>query len=193
MKQMKGFGLAVAMCSCLFGVAGPASATTLTSPAGSAYTGEIHAVSEEHLRFDTVVANVDCSATATGKVESHGAEVTAKVALTGLATTCTNSWHFTFVSLGVLEVHRTGEGVGTVTSTGMTLNLTRFGVVCNLVTNNTTLGTLTDSQKTGGTATIHLEGKLSLHTGSSVLCGNQTATLTGSYLVTTPDSLYLDQ
>ena len=193
MKQTKVFGVVIAVCACLWGVAAPASATTLTSPAGSAYAGEIHVLSEGHLKFDTVIASVECGATAAGKVESQGAEVTAKVALTGLATTCTNSWHFTFASLGVLEVHRTGEGVGTVTSSGMTLNLTRLGVVCNLVTNNTTLGTFTDSQKTGGTATIHLEGKLSLHAGSSVFCGNQTATLTGSYLVSTPDSLYLDQ
>jgi hypothetical protein len=189
----------------LMAFAGSASATSITSPTDTYYTGTIHAESEGHLIQHTDVAGtIECPSTFEAKAETHGPMKTAGGKLTSLSFgPCTNSWHVTVGTPGELEIHWKAEHEGTVTWTGATWTTTRFGVTCNYLTNYTDLGTLTDSHTAGdtppanetkeGTATLHIEADIPIHSGSSGLCGTGTVSWTGSYIFDTPDRLYIDK
>ena len=187
--------------------AASASATTVTSPTGTAYTSTIHATSEGHAILHGPTGEVECPSTVEGKVESHGNGVTAEGKISVLTfghegNPCTNSWHVTVVTPGSLQIHWKANHEGTLTSTGATVTTTRFGITCNYLTNATDIGVVTDSHTAGdekpanetkeGTATLHIEAKIPRHTGSSGLCGTEPAEWTGSYIVNTPDKLYID-
>lgn len=190
MKFLKMPGLFALAALSLMAFTPGAGATTFTSPAGTAYTGEIIFVSEGHITIHNPIVKIECESVAVQKkVETHGSGVTGQSSLTSLAfAPCTNNWHVTQVSPGALEVHHlVGTNNGTVTSSGMTLEATRFGVICRFITNNTDIGTLTG----GNPATMHLEGALALHTNSSPLCGPGPFKLTGAYKVNTPASLFI--
>jgi len=166
-----------------------AAATTYTSPAGTAYTGEIILASEGHVVLQNPIAKIECeSAVVQKKVESHGLGVTGQGALTELKfPTCTNSWHVTTVSPGAIENHHlVGTNDGTLTSSGMTIEATRFGITCRYATNNTDIGTLTG----GNPGTLHLNGTLNFHNGSP-LCGTGAFKLSGGYKVTVPTPLFI--
>jgi hypothetical protein len=169
-------------------LAASASATSLTSPSGTIYTGEIKAESEGHVVLDNPIATIECASNAVGKVESHGEGVATAVSLSSLAFTgCTNSWHVTVVSAGSMQINSTGGSNGTVTSTGATIEATRFGITCRYATSGTTIGTLT-----GGTpATLHIEAAVPFHSGS-FLCGAAAVSWTGSYKVTSPSTLLVE-
>jgi len=123
-------------------------------------------------------------------VESHGSEAAAIAKLTSFALTgCTNSWHVTTVTPGELAIEWTSGYNGTVASTGLTISATRLGVTCNYVSNGTPIGTVTG----GSPATIDLQAALPLHTGSSGLCGTGTAKWEGSYKLSSPESLFVDE
>ena len=181
-------GMAVAAASILWmAMAGTAAASTLTSPAGTVYTSTISAEGEGHVVLDNPIAKIECASTVSGSVESHGASVTAGGKITSLAFTgCTNSWHVTVVSAGSLEVHATSGANGTLTSSGATVEATRFGVTCRYATNNTDIGTFTG----GSPATLDISASIPFHSGS-FLCGAGATSWTGSYEVTTPTSLTL--
>lgn len=190
--------LAVAS-SVLWMAAATASATDLTyapNPAElpvSVYTSTIAAASEGHVTLNNPIAKVECASTLEGKVESHGAGVTVKGNVSTLSfSSCTNSWHVTTVSAGSLEVHETGTGDGTLTSSGATVEATRLGVTCRYATSSTAIGTLTGSFTTGTNATIDLSGSIPFHSGSG-LCGAGAVGWTGSYVVTTPSLLAVQQ
>ena len=188
MKHLKSLGFLVTAVAALMGFAGTAAATTLTSPTGTTATPTIKAESEGHATFDNAVARIECHVTLEGKVEQHGSGVTAKGKVLVLTfAPCTNSWHKTTSVAGTLEIHHTTGYNGTVTSTGATVISTRFGIECRFNTNNTHLGTLTG----GSPATIHLQGSIPLHGGSS-FCGSGAMPVTGFIKVTSPASLYVD-
>ena len=181
----------------LFAFAGLASAATPTSPAGTTYTGKLHATSEGHVTIHNTIANIQCNSTLEGAVEVPGGGEPIAIPLSSLTFTgCTNSWHVTTVSAGKLEVHSiAGSRNGTVTWTGATIEATRLGITCNYKTEATDVGTLTGSKTTGGTATIDLSGALPFHSGSG-LCTKEgkgePTSLTGNYSVGTPDYLDVD-
>lgn len=167
-----------------------------TSPAGTAYKGELHATSEEHVTIETPSFGfqIECVSTLEGEIEAGGPGKPMRVLPGSLSLTgCTSGWHVTVVTPGELEVHSiAGSKNGTVTWTGATITATRSGLTCNFVTSGTDVGTLTGSKTTGGTARLDLSGSLPLHSGSSGLCGSSVWSITGSYKVGTPDYLDVD-
>src|SRR6188472_4056675 len=180
-------GLLLVAASVLWMAVGTAAATVVTSPPGTVYTSTIKAEAEGHVVLDNPIAKIECASAVEGKVESHGEGVTVGGKISALSFTgCTNSWHVTVVSAGSLEIHALGEGNGTLTSSGATVEATRFGVTCRYATSNTDIGTLTS----GEPATMDINASIPFHSGS-FLCGSGATSWTGSYKVTTPTSLTL--
>jgi hypothetical protein len=188
MKYFKTLGLLIAIAAVLMGLAGTATATVVTAPAGTLYTGPVHASSHGYIATHNGVGTIECKSTFEGKVVSHGQGVTATIQLT--------TWHFTgctggtvhpVTTPGHLEIHNIGGGKGTVTSTGAKITKTIFGVECGYTTNNTHIGELTPAPSGSGHATIHLTGSIP-RTHGSFFCGSS-ANWTGSFRVNTPTGL----
>lgn len=166
----------------------PEPGTTLTSPTGTAATPTIKAESEGHIALDHPIAKIQCEWAFEGTVKSDGSGG-AKVPLSSLSTSgCTESWHATTIAAGELDFDFTSGYNGEVTWTGATVEMTRLGTICRYKTENTKLGTITG----GSPATIHIEAKLPFHSGNA-LCGTEAYSLTGSFKVTSPGSLYVDK
>jgi hypothetical protein len=186
MRDVKAFGLAVmiALTVCV----GSASATTLTSPAGTPSTGpitmsaettEIHA--GDLKSFLTITCHKSHIEWA---VSQHGSGVQAVGAIKKLSFECTQST--TVLQAGSLAVQPTGGGNGTVTWTGLELRMhTSAGPVCTFKTSNTHIGTLTG----GSWARLDIES--AIIPGSGFLCPAN-AVWTGSYAVTSPSYLSVD-
>ena len=176
--NLKTLGLLALSVTALMAFAASAHATTVTSPTGTAATGEEEqSAGEGHIVMDNPIAAIGCASNFTGRYVSHGEGVTAKGNVTGLTfTNCTNSWHVTVVSGGTLEAHHIGSYNATVTSTGVTVEATRFGITCRYSTNNTDFGTVTG----GNPATLDITAAIPFHSGSG-LCGSGATTVTGSY------------
>jgi hypothetical protein len=202
MKYVKMLGLvaAAAMALMAFG-AGTASATTLTSPTGTVYKGEIVGSVEGTVTLKDEGLTVTCT---TGVVraalnaQSDAATVTAQVLTLTFGTPrvvggneeesqCENgNAKINVLKTGTLEIHSiAGTENGILTSSGAEVTVEKFGVHCIYSTNNTDLGTLTG----GKTATMDINAKLN-RVPTSFLCVEH-ATWEGSYLVTTPDELYV--
>lgn len=190
MKQFKAPGAAVVAVAqiVLMLFAANAAATTVTSPTGTVYTGEIKGETEGHGVLDNPVAKIECRVSVEGKIESHGAGSTVKGKGVGnLLEGCTNSWHKTTVASGTVEAHWTSGYNGVLTSSGATIEATRFGLTCRYVTSSTQIGIITG----GNPAKLHVQAFIPFHSGSP-LCGSDSTPLTGTGNVTTPTSLYLD-
>jgi hypothetical protein len=164
-----------------------ASATTATSPAGTVYTGTLRGLGSAS--FHGPFTTIKCEEELEGIIESHGSAVTGK----GRSTKWENrKCNFPVESLatGTIEIHKTGAGMGTITSTGTKGRVETSVGVCIYQTFSTDLGTITDSSLTKGTATIDLSGTIPRVEGN-FLCGSS-ATLTGSATVTIPDQIFID-
>jgi len=156
-------------------------ATTITSPTGTAKTGDKEGQSENgHIVFANPIANISCVSKLNGPIESHGAGVTATGKVSVLTFTgCTNSWHVTAVNMGSLVAHYTSGYNAKVTSTGVKVDTTRLGVTCVYETAETSLGTATG----GNPATLHIEASIPINTAeSSGLCGTGISKMEGSYV-----------
>jgi hypothetical protein len=189
MSYAKILGLFVVAAVGLMAIAAIASATKLTSPIGTVATPTIKAESEGYVVLDKEPADIECTSTIEGKGESHGPAVTASGKISSLSFTgCKDSWHVEVFSSGTLEVHWSSGYNGTITSTGLTVQATRLGVICRYVTNHTQVETVTG----GSPATVHLQAALPFHSGNQ-LCGTGPAPLTGSYQVSSPSSLFVDE
>jgi hypothetical protein len=188
MKHLKILVPAIFVVAGLMAFAGHASATTLTSPTGTVYTGPVEFQSEGHSVTHNPIAVIECNSTFRFNVETHGSGVTAGGAVNHMVTgPCTNEWHVTVVSAGTMKVHWTSGYNGTLTSSGITVEKTRFGISCRYATNNTTIGTVTG----GSPATADISGTMPFHNGS-LFCGSGGTGMTGSYKLVTPTSLYVD-
>jgi hypothetical protein len=214
MKHLKMLGLAVMAAAALMAIvgAGTASATILTSPAGTKYTGEIDASLEPGTTatLQAGIATVTCSeSTVKGKPYTTGsATTTPNGPITSLTfTSCGNndvtptSKTSNFdtdggtidpvVNFGKLEIHVIGSGPnGTLTSEGseVDINFTAFGVTCVYGTPSVKdIGTLTGSSSTGGTATMDINAEITKISGGFA-CANP-AKWEAKYIVTTPDNL----
>jgi hypothetical protein len=192
MRHLKTLGLLATAVAVLLAFAADASATTITSPTGTVATPTIKAETEGgHLKLANPIAPIECASILEAKIEHHGPESVAGGKVSSLSFTgCTNFWHLTTVSTGELGIEWTSGYNGVVTSTGLKIDATRLGVTCVYETSATKLGTIT-----GGTpATVHLEASLSINTKeSSGLCGSGTAKLEGSYKLSSPESLFVDE
>jgi hypothetical protein len=166
--------------------------TTITAPTGTKYTGYFHETSEGHIVIHNPIAKVECASTIDGDIESHGTGVPVGGKLTNIVNSpCTDDWHVTTVAPGSISINWASSGVGTVASTGMTIEATRFGIACRYATSSTDVGRWTDSHQTGRHATWHVAGNIPFHSGS-IFCGSGATTWTGSYTLNTPSRLYID-
>lgn len=195
MMHSKMFGglLAVAA-TALMVFAATASATQVTAPAGTLYTGHVEAINEGSITISGT-ATVHCnSSLITGTVTAHGSNVTASGPVTALTFTNCDQ-HVVVKATGTFEAHATSGGNGTLTSNKATVTIeftTIFGNIhCNLETRDTDVGDFTAAPSSTSHATIHLNKQIPVEVGSVFLCGSS-ATLTGSYKVQTPTGLRLD-
>lgn len=186
MKHLKVIFIAMGSIAALLLLAGSASATTLTSPTGTAATPTIKAASEGHVTMQST--GFSCPWALEGTVESHGSGKPTVGPLSKLTIgTCTGGWQAASVVPGKLEIDWTSAYNGTVKWIGGTIEWTLGGFVfCKFATASSTAGTITG----GSPATIHLNATIGHH-GGSIGCGTGSS-VTGSLEVTTPTSLYVD-
>lgn len=191
MKYVKTFGLVAVAMTALVAMTGTASATILTSPSGTTYTSTIKAENSGPIVLTSAFGGfgaIQCNKSSfEGKIEAHGASVTARTKLSLLTfQECTGGeWTSPVVTAGSLEFHGTSTtGNATVTSlnASMVLHKTVFGT-CTFTTSSTgtDTGTLTGSNITGGNAVLDIAAVIPSP------CGN--ATWEGKYKVVTPTKL----
>jgi hypothetical protein len=167
-----------------------ASASTLTSPAGTVYHGAVTASNSGTLTLTGGFKNIECNGgtqewflvggSATETV--HGSVST----LTFEACNC----EVVVVTKGTLEIHAAGSGNGTLTSSGtkVTVNCsTIFGNVhCIYTTSNTDLGSLTG----GAEATMDITATIPQES-TNFLCAEESI-WHATYKVTRPKPLFVD-
>ena len=162
--------------------ASTASASTLTSPEGTAYTGEIAARSTNS-EFDGAYITVKCGNSETkGKVETHGAGTNAGGVVSYLTFTECN-YPITVKTNGTLHINSSNE----VISNGAGFNIDTSVGTCVFTTTNTRIGTFTE----GENAIWDSNSAKIPRTGGNVLCGSS-LTWTGSYDFVTPNNLWVD-
>jgi hypothetical protein len=191
MKYLKMLGVAALAAAALMAFAGPASATSFTSPAGTIYTGQVKGESN-HLVWHGSFISLTCTNSAfSANVENHGASVTAGGKITSLSFNGCN-YPFTVRKPGSLEVHTDTaavDGNGTLTWSGLELAMHTSVGECVFTTAGTDFGTVTGSDT--GAAQWDINSIVIPRTGGSFFCGS-TATVTGSYTITTPSTLTVD-
>ena len=162
--------------------AGTASASTLTSPEGTTYTGEIVATSTNS-ELDRAFVTTKCGHSETkGKVESHGPGANATIVFSSLTFTECN-YRTTVQKPGIWEI----TSSNTVISNGMEFTMDTSVGSCTFSTSNTSIGPLTE----GANASLDINSPNLPKTGGNFLCGSS-MTWTGSYDFTTPNDLWVD-
>jgi hypothetical protein len=192
MTYVKVLSLAASVLVALAALAGTASATTLTSPVNTTYTGTLKLQSSSTISLTSVFGGwgkLNCtSSTIESSVGSHGAGVTVSGNISTLTFSACNL-PVTVVNKGSLELHRVNDEEAALTAKGatITVHMTLFGT-CHFIASGTGtgIGTLTTTPKTGGNAVLDTSGTLQSENG----CG--TGTWEGSYKVVTPASLFID-
>lgn len=208
MKYLKTLGLAILAMTAFSAFAMSASATTLTSPAGTTLGAgtKIKASAESMLQTDGNV-EISCEGFSfEGETENAGgASETVRIPITTLFFgVCGGGHTLSVFKRGSLEIHTDAEsadGNGVVTWSGgeifAGLHRTILGfpitLQCTFYSENTTLGTITGSKNSAGkTATLDFTGAvLPMKEGSSPACG-ESFTWTGSSAFGTPDYLDID-
>ncbi|HEU5062879.1 MAG TPA: hypothetical protein VFT79_06970 [Solirubrobacterales bacterium] len=202
MKNLKILAFVAFAAAALMALAAGASATVITSPAGTAFTGAVKAESIEprvyvHYGFTELET---CDSEFEWKVESHGAAVTAKGAIASFSLSNCGS-EMTLVKPGAFEVHTwgaEGSGHGSVTWTGAEITIRRFSSMhCFYKIENPSwdpehpyIANITGSKERNSTATLDVEIRWTLVQGS-LLCPKQSA-WTAYFTVTSPDYLDVD-
>jgi hypothetical protein len=196
MKFIKMLGLLAVAAAAMMAITATASATTLTSPTGTVWTGEIKAHSS-HTVLHGSFTDVTCTTSeVAGKIDQHGNGVTVKGNISKLTFTGCN-FPVTVKKAGSLELHaktHTNPGVettGTVTSTGAEITIETSIANCIFTTTNTDIGTFTGTEDTGTTSRLDIESSNIPRTGHSIFCGAN-GVWTGAYTITAPDNLWLD-
>lgn len=202
MKYLKILGLAAIAAAALMAFAGSASATTLTSPANTQYSGSISSVNEKTVILHPPFGDIECKkSTVEGSItNAGGAESTVsgnikeEGSVHGLTFSECNAT-VTVIKSGSLEVHTqeaNNNHNGTVTSTGTEVTVELLGTHCIFATSGTDIGTLTGSSNTGSNATFDISATIPRTEGrSGAFCGTS-AQWTGSYKVTSPTFLDVD-
>jgi hypothetical protein len=189
MKHVKMLGLLVVAAASLLAFASSASATaTLTSPAGTEYTGEIHATLEGSATLKAGITDTCTESTVKGKVETNNTTHAAGKISVLTWGKCTA--HTTTTKLGSLTIKPNGD-VFNIDTIVHVVETTAFGnITCNYgggPAPGTKIGTLT----AGTPATLDINTtSLPRQAGSSGLCAEK-GTWTGNYTVTSPHALFL--
>jgi hypothetical protein len=171
-------------------IAPPATATTLTSPGGTIYTGTVD--TQGKVGWDGPFAPIECAQTTLSTlVETHGSSTTAKLPIAFFtAGQCNLS--FVLLKKGFLELHTdsaSADGNATVTWSGFEIKFNTSIGECTFAANPADAGTLTGSDTANATWSI---GSATLtKTAGSILCGTL-ATMTGSFTITSPSTLTVD-
>jgi hypothetical protein len=200
MKYLKMLGLLAIAAAALTAFAGTASASTLTSPTGTAATSLTMTAGATSVDFAFVTVTCQ-SSHVTGSVTSQGASQTVKANITAFTfSNCNYPVHVK--KFGSLELHAVTKTAphatcavnycnGTLTSSGTEVEITTSIGSCVFTTTNTSLGTVTGTDTTGGNAKLDIQASIP-RTGGSFLCG-ASYTWTGSYNVTSPATLWIDE
>ena len=200
MQYLKFTGLAAIAAAALMAFAGSASATTLTGAGGATLgTGTaIAAENERTLTLDAAIGTITCTEShmAAKTTNGGGAGVNVTANVESLSFSGCNATVTVLVN-GTLSIEGIGSNNGILNGTGneVTVELevkpNRFH--CIFKTNATNLGTVTGSSTTKSTATLDISATIPRTGGSSgAFCGT-TAQWTGSYAITSPDTLNIDK
>lgn len=191
MKFLKMLTLAALAVAATMSFAGAASATSLTSPKGTVYTGAIKATAV-NLQLHGSFSTVECKHNQLeAGVQSHGSSVTTKLSVTSTIYSACN-YEALVTKYGSFEVHTdsaTADGNGTVTWSGFEVLIKTSVGNCVFTTTNTPAGTITGSST--GNAVWSTGSTIVPRTGGSFLCGSS-GTMTGSYTIGTPSTLWVD-
>ena len=188
MKYLKMFGLAALAAALMaFFAVGTASATILEDDSqklstNSLITAESEGTTELHPPF----GSINCKKSHVGGKTTNegGAGVNVSGDITALSWGECNAT-VTVLQKGTLSIAHTSGSNGTLSGTGQQVTVVYLGFHCIFSTNNTKLGTVTG----GTTATLDIEATIPRTGGNSgAFCGT-TAQWTGSYSVSTPDTL----
>lgn len=180
--------------------AGSAAATelTCTSPPGTVVMcpsgTTVHEAPIGHTTFDTPSGSVQCNLTFVGSTTSTGgASQTVFGDFTSVVFSNCTGPIVNLIKSGTFEYHGiSGTHNALVTSKGQEITTEFIGTHCIYATNNTSLGTLTGSSSTGGTAILDISATIPRTGGrSGAFCGSSSP-LTGSMEVTTPDWFDVD-
>jgi hypothetical protein len=192
---MKHLITALAIAAGLAASTGSASATELTSPAGTTYGGTIRAETEGGITFDGSLTFECSSSIFEAEIEQQGSAQTATGPMKSWTITGCNKTHITVIKPGTIEIHTDGEGAngnGIITSSGaeITVLITLpFSIIAHCITetNETVLGTITGSINSGATAKV---GSAPLPDPTDLFCHE--SQWTANYQVTSPHYLDVD-
>ena len=195
MKYLKMLGLAAIAAAALMVIAGPASATTLTSPANTklGVGAEIKASTPAgtHAVLDSPIGKIECNGSVAGKITNAGGgtpTVSVEGSLSTLSFTGCTTATVHVLKNGTLKITSSGGGKGALVSNGAEVTVETFGLHCIYATSNTAIGTVTG----GSPATLAISATIPRTGGKSgAFCGS-TAPWTGSYTVTSPNPLLVD-
>lgn len=180
-RGLKFAKMVIVAAAAVMALAGTASASTLTSPEGTTYTGEIVATSGV-MTLEMSFMTSQCTSSETRlKVQQHGA-VNVSGAVTAFSFSGCN-FPTTINKNGRLEV----DSSGTVISTGAEISIQTAYGACVLTTSRTAISSLTG----GSFAVMDINSAKIPRTGGTFLCGTHWV-WTGGYTVSKPSSLVVD-
>jgi hypothetical protein len=195
MKHIKMLGLAVVAMAAFMAFASSASATpALTSPAGTEYTGELHATMKTGTSglLQAGFANITCTeSTVAGKVEKNVTNTASGKIATLTFAKCNAT--VDVLKLGSLHIATKDDGTnsGTVSGSGSEVTVSTLGTSCVYGTGTETLlGTAKGSASPTSAAEMSLSGTLPKISGGFA-CANP-AKWTASYVLTKPVPLFID-
>jgi hypothetical protein len=195
MNHLKMLALAGMTAVLVLAAAGAASATEVTSPAGTKLGVKtvIKAGLSGQAIFHPPFGSITCNkASGEGEITSAGGttETVKGILFIGNFSECNAT--ITVLSTGTAEVHTeksgSSNGNGTMTSSGAQVTVQFVGTHCIYGTSNTDFGNVI-----GGTPAIVKVNGIIPRTGgtSGIFCGS-TAQLTAELVVTTPGTLFVD-
>ena len=182
MGNFKMLGLLAVAAAALMALAGTASATTLTSPEGTPYTGTLEATSENLVIEGTFVTFFCGHSVIEAKVENHGSSEAVTGQISDLSFSGCN-YEMTVKNNGSFEILSDGSFVWT----GVVLTIHTSVGTCIFTTIENKLGTITG----GASPALDLGPAILPRTGGNFLCGSSSKG-TGSYSIATPSSLWVD-
>lgn len=203
MKYLKTLGPAAAAITILMAIAPGASATNLTSPVGTNYTGVVKAESILNIRIHNTLLEDECLSKFEWQPETHGAAVTLQGPVTSFSVfECVEVKSKSTISLlkrGSFEVHTYGAeqpSSGRVTWTGARMTSVTdnpvMNVACVYELEVPFTAFITGSgDLLGKTAKVDMEVKWKYVEGNVFLCPKKT-TWTAEYTITGPDFLNVD-